>query len=102
MRGPVGVRRALGATRGFLALKAKNVHAVEAVRRAITESGEGGLDPRLLGDYYPPGDEYDRLYETTERLIPSAGISLGVGAVVAEEETLANVAAAAGGRGWDK
>jgi Na+-translocating ferredoxin:NAD+ oxidoreductase RnfC subunit len=53
---------------------------------------------KLLGDYYPAGDEYDLVHEVTGRLIPAAGIPLDVGAVVANVETLVNVAAAAEGR----
>jgi len=52
----------------------------------------------LLGDYYPAGDEYDLVYESTGRLIPPGGIPLNVGAVVCNVETYVNIAAAAEGK----
>lgn len=93
-----GVRlamEAVGARTGIVAVKAKNTHAVEAVQGAIAGTP---VELRLLGDYYPAGDEFDLVHEVTGRLIPAAGIPLDVGAVVANVETLANVAAAA--EGW--
>ncbi len=92
-----GVRlamEAVGAKDGFVAVKAKNAHAVEAVREACAKSP---VRVKLLGDYYPAGDEYDLVHEVTGRLIPPAGIPLDVGVVVANVETLANVTAAARG-----
>lgn len=92
-----GVRLAMeatGASRGVVAVKAKNRHAVECVEAACRGSG---VQVHLLGDYYPAGDEYDLVCEVTGRLIPPAGIPLQVGVVVCNVETLANVAAAARG-----
>jgi Na+-translocating ferredoxin:NAD+ oxidoreductase RnfC subunit len=83
---------AVGATRGVVAVKAKNHHAVEAVRGSLAGSR---VELKLLGDYYPAGDEYDIVYEVTGRLIPPAGIPIHVGAVVQNVETLVNIAAAA-------
>lgn len=95
VKGVLLAMEAVGAAEGVIALKAKNVQAAEAVRAAIA-----GVPVRLqlLGDYYPAGDEYDLVHEVTGRLIPPAGIPLDVGALVANVETLANVAAAAEGR----
>ena len=93
-----GVRHAMeavGAAAGVVAVKAKNAGAVEAVRAAIAGTP---VQRALLGDYYPAGDEYDLVHEVTGRLIPPAGIPLDVGVVVANVETLANVAAAVEGR----
>lgn len=86
---------AVGANRGVIGVKAKKKRAVAALERAC---GNGKVAVQLLGDYYPAGDEYDLVYTVTGRLIPPAGIPLQVGAVVANVETLANVAAAAEGR----
>jgi len=86
---------ALGARDGIVGIKAKNRHAVEAVQAAC---GGGPVRVHLLGDYYPAGDEYDLVHETTGRLIPPAGIPLQVGAVVCNVETFLNIAAAAAGR----
>jgi cobalamin reductase len=95
VRGVLLAMEAVGAETGIVAVKAKNTHAAEAVRAAIAGTP---LRLQLLGDYYPAGDEYDLVHEVTGRLIPPAGIPLDVGAVVANVETLANVAAAAEGR----
>src|SRR5512142_305723 len=93
--GVLRAMEAVGAATGFVAVKAKNAAAVEAVRAAISGTS---LQLQLLGDYYPAGDEYDLVHEVTGRLIPPAGIPLDVGVVVANVETLANVAAAVEGR----
>ena len=92
-----GVRLAMdavGAKTGIVGIKAKNRHAIEAVEAAIDD---GAVRIKLLGDYYPAGDEYDLVYETTGRLIPPGGIPLQVGAVVSNVETFINIAAAAEG-----
>ena len=87
--------QAVGARDGIVGIKAKNAHAVDAIRAAAQG---GAVRVHLLGDYYPAGDEYDLVHETTGRLIPPAGIPLQVGAVVCNVETLLNIAAAAEGR----
>ncbi|HTX65813.1 MAG TPA: 4Fe-4S dicluster domain-containing protein [Opitutaceae bacterium] len=95
VRGVQLAMEAVGARAGIIGIKAKNRHAVEAMEAAC-----GGTPVRvhLLGDYYPAGDEYDLVHETTGRLIPPGGIPLQVGAVVCNVETFANIAAAAEGR----
>jgi Na+-translocating ferredoxin:NAD+ oxidoreductase RnfC subunit len=47
-----------------------------------------------LGDFYPTGDEYILVYETTKRLIPPQGIPLDVGVLVNNVETLRNISLA--------
>lgn len=86
---------AVGAKDGVIGIKAKNQHAVEAVEAACKNTA---VRLKLLGDYYPAGDEYDLVHEVTGRLIPPGGIPLNVGVVVNNVETLVNVAAAARGQ----
>lgn len=86
---------AVGATAGFVAIKAKNKHAVETVTAACAGTR---VQVKLLGDYYPAGDEYDLVHSVTGRLIPAAGLPIHAGVVVNNVETLANIAAAADGR----
>lgn len=86
---------AVGARDGIVGIKAKKKQAVEAVQEACRGTP---VRVHLLGDYYPAGDEYDLVHETTGRLIPPAGIPLNVGAVVNNVETLVNVAAAQDGK----
>lgn len=95
VRGMVLTMEAVGAKDGFVGIKAKNKHAVEAIEDACKETP---VKVFLLGDYYPAGDEYDLVYSVTGRLIPPAGIPLHVGVIVANVETLANITAAAAGR----
>jgi Na+-translocating ferredoxin:NAD+ oxidoreductase RnfC subunit len=86
---------AVKAGAGIVGIKAKNAHAVETVQAACKGTP---VRVHLLGDYYPAGDEYDLVYETTGRLIPPGGIPLNIGAVVCNVETFVNIAAAAEGR----
>lgn len=95
IRGIQLAMEAVGAGQGIVGIKAKNHHAVEAVQAACAGTA---VRVHLLGDYYPAGDEYDLVHETTGRLIPPGGIPIQVGAVVCNVETFINVAAAAEGR----
>ncbi|HVU33489.1 MAG TPA: 4Fe-4S dicluster domain-containing protein [Opitutaceae bacterium] len=93
-----GVRLAMDAVKagaGIIGIKAKNEHALAAIERACAGTG---VRVHLLGDFYPAGDEFDLVYETTRRLIPPGGIPLNVGVVVCNVETFANIARAAEGR----
>jgi len=95
IRGMQLAMEAVGAKVGIVGIKAKNKHAVEAVEAACAGTA---VKVHLLGDYYPAGDEYDLVYESTGRLIPPGGIPLNVGAVVCNVETYINIAAAAEGK----
>ncbi len=90
--GMLATMEAVGATRGIVGIKKKNSRAIEMITAA---SAGQPISVHLLGDYYPAGDEYDLVYETTGRLIPPAGIPLNVGAVVCNVETFANISRAA-------
>ncbi len=86
------VQSAVGAKGGVIGIKAKN----EAASRAVGRACEGtDFEVRLLGDYYPAGDEFDLVHEVTGRLIPPGGFPPDVGCVVNNIESLVNVAAAA-------
>ena len=95
VQGMVLAMRAVEAKDGVVGIKAKNHHAVAAIEAACQDTP---VRVHLLGDYYPAGDEYDLVYSVTGRLIPPAGIPLHVGVVVANVETLVNIAAAADGK----
>ncbi len=88
------VMQAVGAGEGIIGIKAKKKSAVEAIQAACKGTS---VHVRLLGDYYPAGDEYELVNALTGRLIPPQGIPLQVGIVVNNVETLANIAAAADG-----
>jgi Na+-translocating ferredoxin:NAD+ oxidoreductase RnfC subunit len=95
VRGMLLAMEAVKAREGIVGIKAKNKEAVEAISAA---SAGTAVRVHLLGDYYPAGDEYDLVYESTGRLIPPGGIPLNVGAVVCNVETFVNLAAASEGR----
>lgn len=63
----------------------------------VAAAGGAGVEVHFLGDFYPTGDEYILVYETTRRLIPPRGIPLDVGAVVSNVESLRNMSRAADG-----
>jgi Na+-translocating ferredoxin:NAD+ oxidoreductase RnfC subunit len=86
---------AVGAKDGVIGIKGKKKNAVEAVTQACQGSP---VRVQLLGDYYPAGDEYDLVFNVTQRLIPPGGIPLNVGVVVNNVETFVNIAAAAKGK----
>lgn len=86
-----GLRRmmeATGATQGIIGIKAKNQQAIDAFRPHLSDH----VRIHTLGDFYPSGDEYILVYESTKRLIPPQGIPLQVGVVVNNVETFLNVA----------
>ena len=81
-----------GATLGIIGVKAKNKDAIDGISNAINSDS---IKLHLLGDFYPSGDEFILVYESTKRLIPPQGIPLDVGVVVNNVETLYNIANAA-------
>lgn len=85
---------AVGARHGILGLKSKHTAAIAAFGPLLPGTG---IDLHELGDFYPTGDEYILVYETTGRLIPSAGLPLDVGCIVSNVESLYNLAAASRG-----
>ena len=85
---------ATGATTGIIGLKEKHAEAVAALGPVLAQRP---TELRLLGDFYPTGDEFVLVYEVTGRLIPPGGIPLNVGAVVHNVESLYNIARAVGG-----
>lgn len=83
-----------GATKGIVCLKSKHAKALEAVKAALSKRASGRLDFFELDDFYPAGDEHVLVNEVLGRTVPERGIPLQVGAVVANVETLCNVARA--------
>ena len=83
---------ALGAETGVIAIKGKHQAAAARLQEAVAERNK--LRLKLLGDYYPAGDEQILVYDVTGRTVPEGGIPLAVDAVVLNVETLLNVGAA--------
>jgi len=80
-----------GAEKGIIGIKEKNKNAIDAISSQIDGSR---IRLHLLGDFYPSGDEFVLVYESTGKLIPPQGIPLNIGIVVNNVETLYNVALA--------
>lgn len=95
VRGVLLAMETVHAKTGIIGIKAKNEHAIAAMNAACSGTP---LRVHPLGDFYPAGDEYDLVYETTHRLIPAGGIPINIGVVVCNVETFANVARAHDGR----
>jgi Na+-translocating ferredoxin:NAD+ oxidoreductase RnfC subunit len=74
-----------GAKKTIIGVKRKNEDRLSKLKKLIENTN---IEMQYLGDYYPTGDEYVLVYETTKRLIPPQGIPLDVGIVVNNVETL--------------
>lgn len=92
LRGLSLAMEATGATRGIVALKAAYQDARTGIEAALPRYKNITLC--LLGSYYPAGDEFLLVYETTGRKVPEGGIPLEVNTVVNNVGTLYNVARA--------
>jgi Na+-translocating ferredoxin:NAD+ oxidoreductase RnfC subunit len=77
-----------GAQHGIIGVKKKYENKLDEIRLALRGTN---ITLQFLGDYYPTGDEYVLVYETTRRLIPPQGIPLDVGVVVHNVETFRNI-----------
>lgn len=77
-----------GAKRGIVGVKKKHEDRLERFRSTL---GRSMIEMQWLEDFYPTGDEYVLVYETTGRLIPPQGIPLDVNVVVNNVETLRNI-----------
>jgi Na+-translocating ferredoxin:NAD+ oxidoreductase RnfC subunit len=87
------VMQHVGASRGIVAIKHKNRKAIEAV----TPHLPANTSLFEMEDVYPAGDEYEVVYHSTGRRIPSGGIPLHIGVVVQNVETLYHIHRAAQG-----
>jgi Na+-translocating ferredoxin:NAD+ oxidoreductase RnfC subunit len=88
LRGMAQVMRQVGAQRGLIGIKEKYtdlIHELELAGAPLR------IEVHPLGDYYPAGDEFITVYETTGRVIPPGGLPGDVGCLVSNVETLLNV-----------
>lgn len=92
------VMLATGAKRGYIGLKRKYTDAITNLQTAIQAIGGNEIELFFLPDIYPAGDEHVLVHEVTGRIVPEGGIPLHVGIVVANVETLVNVANALEGK----
>lgn len=92
------VMLATGAQQGYIGLKRKYEEATQQLQMTIKSMGEQGIELFFLPDIYPAGDEHVLVHEVTGRIVPEGGIPLHVGVVVANVETLVNIANALEGQ----
>ncbi len=76
-----------GAKKAIIGVKRKHEESLSGLKKVVEDTN---IEVLWLGDYYPTGDEFVLVYETTKRLIPPQGIPLDVGIVVNNVETLRN------------
>jgi Na+-translocating ferredoxin:NAD+ oxidoreductase RnfC subunit len=81
--------QATGAARGIIGLKAVYKKAIAGFEKLLPKHPDISL--KLLGSFYPSGDEQSLVYECTGRIVPEGGIPLNVGCVVDNVETLYNI-----------
>ncbi|MCI0698563.1 4Fe-4S dicluster domain-containing protein [candidate division KSB1 bacterium] len=84
----------VGASKGIVAIKHKNRKAIAAVTPHLSAN----ISLFEMEDVYPAGDEYEVVYHSTGRRIPSGGIPLHIGVVVQNVETLYHIHRAAQGQ----
>lgn len=96
LEGVEAARRAVGAQRAYLAVKAKYQSLIE--RLEATLASRPWLEVAPLPDIYPIGDEQRLVYELVGRLVPPRGIPIQIGVVVLNVETLYNIARALDGQ----
>jgi len=88
--------QATGAKHGIIGIKAHYKDAVDALKKVLPS--DGSIKLHLLDNYYPAGDEFLLVYETTGKVIPEGGIPLNVGVVVNNVITLMQIAQAVNGK----
>lgn len=79
-----------GARKGFVGVKTKYKNAIKNLEE-ITKY-EDDIEVKVVGDYYPAGDEVQLVFEVTGKPVPLMGIPLDVGAVVINVLTSINIA----------
>jgi len=94
LRGLRLAMKAVGASQGIVALKAKYNDAIAALEECLKQEKSADVRLHRLADFYPAGDEFVLVRETLGRVIPEFGLPLAVGAVVQNVSTLIDIAAA--------
>ncbi len=89
---------ATGASRGYIGLKRKYEAATGKLQAELQQMQAKNIELFFVPDMYPAGDEQVLVHEVTGRIVPEGGIPLQVGVIVANVETLVNVAQALAGR----
>ncbi|MDR7869358.1 MAG: proline reductase-associated electron transfer protein PrdC [Tissierellaceae bacterium] len=87
-----GLRYAMEATKaptGYIAIKAKNKEAIDALREEIGDSSD--IEIKELGDLYPVGEERAIIHEIFDIWLTPEQLPMEAKSVVMNAETLANL-----------
>ena len=79
-----------GATKGVIGLKDKYKEAIKKLDGLLLN--EPNLSLKVVGDFYPAGDEQQLVYEVTKKVVPVMGLPLDVGCVVINVATTIHIA----------
>ncbi len=85
------LKKSTGSKKGIVGAKRKYQDRLAGFAAAVERAG---MAMHWLGDFYPTGDEYVLVFESTKRLIPPHGIPLDIGVVVNNVESLRNLSLA--------
>lgn len=99
--------RICNAKLGIIAIKAEYKSVISSVQKVIKQRIALGIYNKnffevkvhLLESYYPVGDEFLLVYDTTKRIIPEGGLPLSVGVMVHNVLSLAQLSEAIDGGG---
>ncbi len=81
--------RSVNAKEAIIGIKAKHSSLIKKIEPALT--GRKNIRIHRLDDFYPAGDEFCLVYETTGKIIPQGEIPLKIGVVVNNVETIYNM-----------
>lgn len=87
--GLLAVMQQTGATRGVIALKEHYQEAIAALNRVIAD--KQGVELHIMKSTYPAGDEQQIVYSVMNRVVPTGGLPIDVGAVVSNVSTLRDI-----------
>ncbi len=96
VRGVELVMSATQAKEGVICTKEHYHDAVAALEKAVKD--KPAIRLKLMGSYYPAGDEQTMVYDVTGKVVPTGGLPLDVGAVVNNVSTFINIADAFEGK----
>lgn len=80
------------AKEGLIAIKAKHKSLIKVIEKALAKYNDDRIKIYKLDDFYPAGDEFILVYETTGRVIPERALPLEVGCLVQNVTTLVQIA----------
>jgi len=97
VRGLLLIMRATGAKNGLIAIEDNKPEAIEIMRKAV--EGHDDIEVVVCMARYPMGGERQLLPAVLNRVVPTGGLPLDVGAVVSNVATAVSLAHATD-RGW--